>query len=135
MQVKHYTSSSLLLDPTSSSGTVTHVTPGLQALTDYSPHDLLGCSYLTLAGPETAHGSMRKAMSAVLGCRQAAVKMLLYKLNGSPFWAQVLICPLCGGPQQQGQSQQGQQQQKQLAGRGQGGFVKWHHFFPGMGRL
>jgi hypothetical protein len=49
---------------------------------------------LCLAGPGTSNTSVRHLTAAQLNGRQAILKMLLYKRDGSPFWAMVATCPL-----------------------------------------
>jgi hypothetical protein len=74
--------------------TITACSCGVQSLTGYSQPDLAGCNVLCLAGPETSNSSMRHLLSAQLKRQHAIQKMLLYRRDGSPFWAMAASCPL-----------------------------------------
>jgi PAS domain S-box-containing protein len=95
-------------------------------LTGYEAAELTGHNCLALTGPATNSSSLRHLMSAQVGSKRDLVNMLLYKKDGSPFWALVASTPLftgqdlAGGAEQQTlqleqerQQQQQQQQQEQ----------------------
>jgi hypothetical protein len=93
-------------------------------LTGYSQLDLSGCAVLRLAGPGTSNTSMRHLMAAQSSGSHSSMKVLLYKRDGSPFWAMAATCPLMGWKHRTAPTTLAagslQQQQQQQPGGGSG---------------
>lgn len=93
----------------------------LAVMTGYSQAELCHCSILGLMGPDTSSSTTRHFIAAQLAGRPAVAKLLLYRKDGSPFWALVASCPLLvqqsggltGADTAQPQQQQQQEQQQQ----------------------
>lgn len=65
----------------------------LASLTGYSQADLQDSSILALLGPDTSSSSTRHFLAAQLSGKAAVAKLLLYRKDGSPFWALLATSP------------------------------------------
>lgn len=73
---------------------VVAASPAAAQLLGVSAAELASSGCLALAGPDTAAGGMRKLIAAQLGGGGGWAKLLLYRRDGSPFWALAYACPL-----------------------------------------
>eukprot|EP00798_Chlamydomonas_sp_ICE-L_P010339 gene10339-8275_t len=60
----------------------------------YSLNDLQSYSLLSLCGPGTNVKVMKRLVQSNWVGKATALKILLYKKDGAPFWAYILSCPL-----------------------------------------
>jgi hypothetical protein len=86
----------MLVENSSDNVPVLAVSPGMTALTGFTQADLLGCSCVCLAGPDTSVSSLRRWVMSLWHAsgRGCSTRLLLHKKDGSPFWAYILSCPL-----------------------------------------
>mmetsp|Transcript_33534 Transcript_33534/g.74200 ORF Transcript_33534/g.74200 Transcript_33534/m.74200 type:complete len:874 (-) Transcript_33534:546-3167(-) len=93
-QVRHYLSAFMITDNSQDSVPIVSVNSAFTALTGYSQAELVGCSCLTLCGPDSNVKSMKKLIMSHWTDKAGAVKLLCYKKDGTPFWAYIFNCPM-----------------------------------------
>eukprot|EP00878_Enallax_costatus_P023670 GHUV01025198.1.p1 GENE.GHUV01025198.1~~GHUV01025198.1.p1 ORF type:complete len:812 (+),score=246.94 GHUV01025198.1:450-2885(+) len=76
------------------------------SLTGYSEADLCGSSFSALLGPETSSSTSRAFFAAQLAGKAAVAKLLVYKKDGTPFWALAASCPVATQPASPSSQQQ-----------------------------
>lgn len=74
--------------------TISSCSSQLAVMTGYSQTELCNSSILALMGPDTSSSTTRHFLAAQLAGRPAVAKLLLYRKDGSPFWAMVASCPV-----------------------------------------
>lgn len=77
---------------------IIHVSPGFETLTGYARAEALGRNCRFLQGAETdaaVRAQMRQALAEGNRCR---VCLLNYRKDGTPFWNELTLAPIPGGP-------------------------------------
>ncbi len=104
--MRHYLGAFALVDCSSPGVPLAAASPGLCALTGYRQADVVGWPLLCLCGPDTSERDMRRLVTAQRAHAPAAVRLLCYRRDGTPFWALVVNCPLTSKAQQAPPQQQ-----------------------------
>lgn len=87
----------MLTDNSHDSSPIIAISPAFTNMTGYTQTDVIGCGCLCLAGPDTNQKQMKKLVLAQRADKAAAVKLLCYRQDGSPFWAYWFSFPLTAG--------------------------------------
>jgi two-component system cell cycle sensor histidine kinase/response regulator CckA len=84
----------LFTDPTQPDNPIVYVNPAFERLTGYRAGEVIGKNCRLLQGPKTDPVAVGKLRRAVEQRRPAAVELLNYRADGTPFWNAVSIAPL-----------------------------------------
>ncbi|HET6724934.1 MAG TPA: EAL domain-containing protein [Gammaproteobacteria bacterium] len=84
-----------IVEPMASDGfRRTYVNPAFGAMTGYDPDELVGRDWQTLLGPDTDPDAVEKIIWALRNQEAAAVEILYYRKDGTPFWNEVSLAPV-----------------------------------------
>ncbi len=83
-----------LADPNQPDMPLVFVNEAFQRMTGYEAAELLGRNCRFLQGPQTDPAAMQRLREAIAAREDAAVEMINYKRDGSPFWNALYISPV-----------------------------------------
>lgn len=86
----------VLTDPNLPDNPIVFASPGFFSLTGYSSKDVIGRNCRLLQGPGTEPDTVKKLREGILGARDTTACLINYRKDGTPFWNNVFVAPLCG---------------------------------------
>lgn len=86
----------VVTDPSLPDNPIVFASQGFYKLTGYTPTEVIGRNCRFLQGPSTDPASVAVIRQAVDEGRDAAVCLVNYKKDGTPFWNQFFVAPLRG---------------------------------------
>lgn len=86
----------VLTDPNLPDNPIVFASPGFFSLTGYSSKEVIGRNCRLLQGPGTNPDTVKKLREGILNARDTAACLINYRKDGTPFWNNVFVAPLCG---------------------------------------
>jgi len=86
----------VVTDPNLPDNPIVFASQGFYDLTGYNPGEVIGRNCRFLQGPATDPDAIRAIRESINRGVDTAVCLINYKKNGTPFWNQFFIAPLCG---------------------------------------
>ena len=83
-----------IADPSLPDTPIVFASDGFLELTGYGRHEVLGRNCRLLQGKDTDKAAVAELRSAVAARREATVRLLNYKKDGTPFWNMLTVAPM-----------------------------------------
>jgi PAS domain S-box-containing protein len=85
----------VITDPRQTDSPIVLANRAFLELTGYAPDEVIGRNCRFLQGPDTAPSAVAEIRAALAERREATVELLNYRKDGSSFWNQLAISPVC----------------------------------------